>query len=133
MGMGSHRLLHQLGELGLHRRAPDVVALGLRVQVVRPEGVRQEHALLVQELRADVHVEDVLLVVELRDDPVDLGDLVAHRIAGHAAREDRQQQDLGVGKSLRISSTTAPTPSAISGPVFAPLLLVPIISMTALG
>src|SRR5262245_32420977 len=43
------------------------------------------------------------------------------------------------GKSLRSSSTTAPTPSAISGPVAVPallvppVLLVPIISITALG
>ena len=37
------------------------------------------------------------------------------------------------GKSFRISSTTAPTPSAISGAVFAPVLFVPIISITAFG
>ena len=38
------------------------------------------------------------LVIELRDDPVDLRDLVAHRIPGQAAREDREKQNLRVRK-----------------------------------
>ncbi|HYL75376.1 MAG TPA: hypothetical protein VEU96_14285 [Bryobacteraceae bacterium] len=44
-----------------------------------------------------------------------------------------------LGESFRSSSTTAPTPSAISAAVavpallFPPVLLVPIISMTAFG
>ena len=37
------------------------------------------------------------------------------------------------GRSFLISITTAPTPSAISGPVLEPVLLVPIISMMAFG
>ena len=92
--------LHQLRQFVFHRLAPDVVALGQRVQIVGPERVRQEDALVVQELRADVQVEDVLLIVQPGDDPVGLGNLVAHRIAGHRAREDRQQQDLRVRKVL---------------------------------
>src|SRR5258708_36046559 len=53
----------QAHQRGLHRLAPDVVALRLRMQVVGPERIGQENALLVEELRADVEVEDVFLVV----------------------------------------------------------------------
>ena len=87
------------------------------MEVVGSERVWQEEALVVEELRADVQVEHVLLVVETGDEPVDLGDLVADRIVGKTARKDRQQQDLRIREIARISSTTAPTPSAISGAV----------------
>ena len=39
---GLSTLLHQLGQFVFHRLAPDVVASGLRVQIVRPERVRRE-------------------------------------------------------------------------------------------
>ena len=95
--------------------------------------VRQEDALVVQELRADVQVEDVLLIVEPGDDPVGLGDLVAHRIAGHGAREDRQQQDLRVGKVLaHLEHDRADALGDLRSGV-RPLLLVPIITMIAFG
>ena len=50
------------------------------MQTIASERVRQELALLVEELRPDVHEEHVLLVVELRDDAVDLRD-VKQRLA----------------------------------------------------
>src|SRR5262245_9142658 len=50
-------LLQKLADLRADRLSPDVVALRLRVQVVRAEGIRQERALLVEELRADVQEE----------------------------------------------------------------------------
>src|SRR4051794_913641 len=56
-------LAQQLGELLLHRRAPDVVALRDRMQEIGAERVGQELAALVEELAADVHEEDVLLIV----------------------------------------------------------------------
>jgi hypothetical protein len=42
------------------------------MKVVRSEGVGQEHALLVEEPRADVHVEHVPLVVQPRNDLIDV-------------------------------------------------------------
>src|SRR5438046_1650254 len=71
-GRGRGRSFHQLRELRLDRLSPDVVALGQWVQVVRSERLGQEHALLIQELRADVEVEDVFLIVELGDGAIDL-------------------------------------------------------------
>ena len=68
------------------------------MQVVGPERVGQEDALVVQKCPADVHVEDVLLIVEARDDPIDLRDFVPHRIARNATREHTEQQDLRVRK-----------------------------------
>src|SRR5215831_14316331 len=82
---------HQLGQLLFYRRPPDVVALRERMQEVGTERVGQEVARVVEELAADVEIEDVLLIVELPDDLVHLGDLVANRIVGRAAREDGQQ------------------------------------------
>src|SRR5260370_15887892 len=86
-------LLHQLCELVLHSSAPNVVTLDQWVQVVGPERIFEEVAPLIEELGADVQVKDVALVVKSRDDAVDLRDLVAHRIAGYTAREDREQQN----------------------------------------
>ena len=59
----------------LDRLAPDVVALGAQVQVVRHDLARQA-AVLVQELLADVLVEHGLAVVQLGDDGIDLGNLL---------------------------------------------------------
>jgi hypothetical protein len=75
----------------------------------------------------------VFLVVEPRDDAIDLRDLVPHWIAGTPRGNTPRSRIFAFGKSVRISRTIAPMPSAISGPVFAPVLLVPIITITAFG
>src|SRR5687768_16644683 len=49
-------LLHQFGQLVFDGLAPDLVTLGLWVQVIRPERLREEDALAVQEFCADVQV-----------------------------------------------------------------------------
>ena len=68
-------LLDELLNIALDRLAPDVVALGAQVQVVRHDLARQA-AVLVQELLADVLVEHGLAVVQLGDDGIDLGNLL---------------------------------------------------------
>ena len=91
-------------------------------------------AFFIQELGINVEEKHMLLVVEPGDDLVGLFNLDAVGIGGAAASgEDGQQHDLGVGKSLRSSRTSAPIPSAISGPLAPPALFVPIMSMMALG
>ena len=128
------RSFHQLRELILHRGAPNVVALGLRVKLSARKRSGRKYPVVVQELGADVQVENVALVVELRNNVVDVCDLVADRVAGDArAERSRARGIFASGKSLRISSTTAPMPSAISAAVKVPALLVPIMSMTAFG
>src|SRR5262249_27329379 len=67
-------LLQQLLHVVLDGAGPDSVALLAQVQVVRHDCPGQV-AVLVEELRADVLVDDVLAIIELRDDLVDLLDL----------------------------------------------------------
>src|SRR5262245_28678873 len=66
-------LLDELLDIGLDRLAPDVVAPGAQVQVVRHDVARQP-ALGVQKSLADVLEEYGLAVVQLRDDGIDLCD-----------------------------------------------------------
>src|SRR5436190_13232457 len=70
-----------LRQLRLDGFAPDLVALRLRMEVVGAERIGQEDALVVEKFRPDVEEEDVLLVVQLRDDAIDIDDFLPHRIA----------------------------------------------------
>src|SRR5262245_50370481 len=68
-------LLDELRNIALDRLAPDVVALGAQVQVVRHDLARQA-AVLVQELLADVLEEHTLPIVQVGDEGIDLGDFL---------------------------------------------------------
>src|SRR5438105_11814381 len=93
-------LLHQLAEFLPDRLAPDIVPARGRVEVVGAEGVGEEGSRFIEELLADVEVEDILLIVEAGDDLVGFGDLGADGVIGGAAGENGQEEDFGSGDIL---------------------------------
>jgi hypothetical protein len=93
-------LAEQLGDIVLDRLGPALVTLGGEVQVVGHD-VLGQLAVVVEEGRGDVLVEDLLVIGVALDDLVDRDVQLAVRVVGGlAAGEDAEQEDLGLGAFL---------------------------------